>query len=91
VQSFVVKSAGLEEKHVSGSESTRCMTYSAFEFSECDIVEEPYFLWYFKVVIIIMHGVFKSYVTLSGNVTHRVTYFSRPGARVENAVAGMAW
>ena len=85
-----MQSAGLEKKHVSESESTPCMTYSAFEFFECDIAEEPYFQWYFKVIII-MHCVFKTYVTLSGNVTHHVTYFSGPGARVENAVAGMSW
>ena len=49
------------------------MTYSTFEFFVYDIEEESYFLWY-KVVINI-HGVFETYVTLSRNVT----YFSRPG------------
>jgi hypothetical protein len=89
----MVQSAGVGKKYFSESGSTHCMTYSAFEYFECDIVEEPYFLWYFKVIItiIIMHGVFRTYVTLSRNVTHHVTYFSRPGARVENAVAGMSW
>ena len=86
----MVQSAGLEKKHVTECESTRCMTYCAFEFCQCDIVEEPYFLWYFKVIII-MHGVLKTYVTLSRYVTHHVTYFSRPGSRVGNTVAGMSW
>jgi len=66
------------------------MTYSAFEFFERDIVEGPYFLWYFKVIIA-MHGVFGTCVMLFRYVTRRVAYFSRPGTRVEKAVAGMSW
>ena len=86
----MVWSAGLETLYFSESESTQCMTYSAFEFFECDIVEGPYFLWYFEVIIA-MHGVFKTYVTLFKYIAHHVTYFSRPGTRVENAVACMSW
>ena len=72
----------VEKKHVSASESTQCMTYSAFEFFECGIVEEPYFLRHFKVIIV-MQGVFRICVTLSRYVTHHVTYFSRPRMRLQ--------